>query len=343
MFNPRYNISPKLLDNIKRIAALTFELNDKSFPQLITLEMERSARALSAYSSTSIEGNPLPLTEVKKILKQSPKNIRDTEKEVLNYNSALQYLDKMSKSGNIAIDIPFICSVQKIVTDGLIAKYRSGKVRDEPVFVNNLQTRMAVYLPPDAKDVPKLLGELVKFISSNEGKLDPLIIAGIFHRQFVVIHPFIDGNGRTTRLLSKALLAKMGLNTFKLFSFENYYNKNVTAYFQKVGLFGNYYELKDALDFTEWLEYFTDGIIDELLRVKKELEKESTAIKPRIRLEYKVVTDFLEKNGSINEREYSLLTKRAKSTRILDFKNMQNQDLIERVGKGKNTFYRLKK
>ena len=102
-----------------------------------------------------------------------------------------------------------------------------------------------------------------------------MILAGIFHKEFVIIHPFVDGNGRTARLATKVLLAKMGLNTFNLFSFENYYNQNVTKYFQEVGLAGNYYDIKDQVDFTPWLEYFTDGIIDELLRVEKELEKET--------------------------------------------------------------------
>jgi len=89
----------------------------------------------------------------------------------------------------------------------------------------------------------------------------------------VIIHPFMDGNGRTTRLATKALLAAMGLNTFNLFSFENYYNQNVTKYFQTVGEFGNYYELVEKINFSNWLEYFTEGIIDELLRVEKLLPK----------------------------------------------------------------------
>ena len=94
-------------------------------------------------------------------------------------------------------------------------------------------------------------------------------MAGIFHKQMVIIHPFMDGNGRTTRLSTKMLLAKMGLNTFNLFSFENYYNQNVTKYFQIVGEYGDYNELVKAIDFTNWLEYFTGGLIDEPLRVQK--------------------------------------------------------------------------
>ncbi|MFA6601506.1 MAG: Fic family protein [Candidatus Paceibacterota bacterium] len=343
MFNPRYSISPKLLENIKRIAALTSELNNRAFPKLITLEMERSARALSAYSSTSIEGNPLPLTEVKKLLKHSPKNLRDTEKEVLNYNATLEYLDRITKSKKLDISLSFILTVQKMVTEGLIENHRSGKIRNEPVFVNDPRTRRTVYLPPETSDVPALLDELIGFALANEGVLDPLIIAGIFHKQFVIIHPFVDGNGRTARLTSKSLLASMGLDTFNLFSFENYYNKNVSNYFQKVGLFGNYYELKEVVDFTEWLEYFTDGIIDELLRVKKELEKSSLAVEPRINIESSVVIDYLNKHGSINEMEYSTISKRAKSTRALDFRKMVDQGIIDRFGKGRNTFYRLKK
>ena len=89
-------------------------------------------------------------------------------------------------------------------------------------------------------------------------------------------HPFMDGNGRTTRLATKVLLTQMGLNTFNLFSFENYYNKNVTRYFQYVGERGDYYDLKDKIDFTNWLEYFTEGIIDELLRVQEILPQITT-------------------------------------------------------------------
>ncbi len=335
------------MENVKRVAALTEELNNKKFPKLITLEMERGARALSAYSSTSIEGNPLPLTEVKKILKHTPLHIRDTEREVLNYNKALEHLDAVIKTGakskkNI-MDVELILTIQKMVTDGLVAKHHSGKIRNEAVFVNDPRKRQIAYLPPEAKEVKTLLRELVDFTMKNESVIDPLIVAGIFHKQFVIIHPFIDGNGRTARLASKVLLAHMGLDTFNLFSFENYYNKDVARYFKKVGLYGNYYDLKASVDFTEWLEYFTEGIVDELLRIKKEFEKESARTLPRIRPEYTKLLTYIEKYGSINDKEYSQFSKRAKSTRALDFKNLVEQDILERNGKGKNTFYRLKK
>ena len=285
----------------------------------------------------------MPLTEVKKILKHAPAHVRDTEREVLNYNKALEYLDALAKSEKNKISVPLILSIQKMVTEGLIEKHRSGKIRNEPVFVNDPRIRQTVYLPPDANETVSLLYELVDFSVTNEKVLDPLIVAGIFHRQFVIIHPFMDGNGRTARLASKVLLALMGLDTFNLFSFENYYNKDITRYFKKVGLYGNYYDLKDTVDFTEWLEYFTDGIVDELLRVKKELEKESRAMLPRMRSELAKLVQYVTENGTVNDKEYSQFSERAKSTRSLDFKHLVEQGIFERCGKGKNTFYRLKK
>ena len=340
VFNPKYTITNKLLGNIKRTAEIITDLNSRSFPRVVLVEMEKRAREISAFSSTSIEGNPLPLTDVKRILKNRPENIRDSEKEVLNYNKALIELDGLIKMKKIAINIGLIIKIQKIVTDGLIEKYRCGHIRQESVFVNDPKTRKTIYWPPDHEEVPKLLEELFDYLRVNSKTIDPLILAGIFHKQFVVLHPFVDGNGRTARLAVKVLLAKMGLNTFNLFSFENYYNRNVGRYFSEVGLAGNYYDIKDRIDFTSWLEYFTDGIIDELLRVKKELEKE--IIFPDIKEHHKIILDHIKEKGYITDKDYSLLIKRAKPTRNLDFNKLIDLGLIVRIGKGKATYYKLK-
>lgn len=343
MFNPKYTITNKLLGNIKRIAEIVTDLNSRSFPKVALHEMERRAREVSAFSSTSIEGNPLPLTDVKKILKNRPEHVRDSEREVLNYNKALVELNDLIKNGNISFDLPLILKIQKMVTDGLIAKYRSGHIRKESVFINNPSTRQTVYWPPDHSDALALMKDLLEYLEKNSKTTDPLILAGIFHKQFVIIHPFIDGNGRTARLATKILLAKMGLNTFNLFSFENYYNQNVTKYFSEVGMIGNFYDLKDKIDFTSWLEYFTDGIIDELLRVKKELEKETISPYMAMQPHHQKIIDCIKEKGYITDKEYSKLTDRAKPTRNLDFNKLIDLGIIEKIGKGKATYYKLKK
>lgn len=342
MFVPKYTITDRLLENIKRIAEVVTALNNRRFSRVVLLEMERRAREISAYSSTSIEGNPLPLTDVKRILKNTPEYIRDSEREVLNYNKALAELNGAIKEETVSLDIDWLEKIQKTVTDGLIEGNRHGCIRKEPVFVNDPRTRTTIYLPPDHQDVAPLLEELFDFLKEKAQSVDPLILAGVFHKEFVIIHPFVDGNGRTARLATKVLLAKMGLNTFNLFSFENYYNQNVTRYFQEVGLTGNYYDLKDQLDFTSWLEYFTDGIIDELLRVQKELEKETASPDTTLREHHQKIISLIKKNGFITDRDYSNLTDRAKPTRNLDFRKLIDLGILVKIGKGKATHYKLK-
>lgn len=342
MFDPKYTITPKLLENIKRISTLVFELNNKRFSKVVLADLEKKAREISAHASTSIEGNPLPLTEVKRILKTRPEYIRDSEREVLNYNETLLWLNELVKKEHVGFDLPLIVRIHKNVVKGLQAPYRCGKIRKEPVFVNDPKIQKTVYWPPDHQDVPVLIKELLIYVEKNRSALDPLIIAGIFHKQFVIIHPFMDGNGRTVRLAIKILLARMGLDTFNLFSFENYYNQNISAYFQHVGVRGNYYNLQEHIDFTPWLEYFTDGIIDELLRVSKILQTSSITPETILQPHHNIILEYIKKNGFITDKAYSTLTKRAKPTRNQDFNKLIKLELIERLGKGKATIYKLK-
>ena len=323
MLKPLYTVTPRLLQNIKQIAVLINTLNQQAVSDVVRVDFEMRANSLSTFASTSIEGNPLPLTAVKQLLKSKPQNQRDTEREVLNYNTILEKLNLQIKQGSIKLTSKLVCEVQKTVTLGLIEKFRCGKLRNEPVFVNDPKSGKPVFLPPDHQDVVSLLQDLITFAEKQRGALDPLIVAGIFHKQFVIIHPFVDGNGRTARLLTKTLLADMGLNTFNLFSFENYYNRNVAKYFKTVGVFGNYYEIANNIDFTDWLEYFTDGILDELLRVQKELESV-----------YKTPNNVLTKH-------HQKITERAKATRALDFHKLVQIGIIERCGQGPATYYRL--
>ncbi len=342
MFNPKYSISSRLLANIKQITTLIFELNNKRFSRVALMELTKQAREISAHASTSIEGNPLPLTEVKRILKAHPKHIRDSEREVLNYNQALIWLDGLTKKKSTAFDLSLILRIQKTITQGLISSARCGQVRKESVFVNDPQTGKTIYWPPDYQDVPNLLKDLFACVEKNNAELDPLILAGIFHKQLVIIHPFMDGNGRTVRLATKVLLSAMGLDTFNLFSFENYYNRNVSQYFKYVGVQGNYYDLKNQVDFTPWLEYFTDGIIDELLRVSKVLQKKSITPQTILKPHHHEILKYIKKHDFITDKIYSTITERAKPTRNQDFNKLIDLGLIERIGKGKATIYRLK-
>ena len=336
-FTPQYSITPPLLEAIKRITLLVHERNQHPVSDIVLAQMQSEARAVSTYASTSIEGNPLPLTEVKRLLKQRPVHIRQSEREVLNYNRVLSDL-------NLQLAVPFTAELlQHIhtgVMEGLLPAHQIGAWRQDAVVVYDPRSQEVVYLPPNYADVPPLMDALIVFVQENRASLDPLLLAGIFHKQMAVIHPFMDGNGRTARLATTVLLAGLGINTFNLFSFENYYNQNVTRYFQHVGLLGDYYEAAPQLDFTTWLIYFTEGILDELWRVQKQLAQSQSSPSTRLHTHHQHILKYIDQHGFITDRDYTQLTDRAKATRTLDFNKLIELRLIVRLGKGRSTHYR---
>ena len=203
-WTPKYTISNKLLSTIREIGESLGELKSFHLSDQDLAKLEIEARELSSYASTSIEGNPLPLTDVKRLLKTKKENVRDTEREVLNYNKALQSLYADVRSGKFKLSIKTLETIQGQVVQGLMDNpAHCGALRQAPIIIRNpRKIDEIVFIPPDSDDVKKLTSDLLKFIESNIGKIDPIILAGIFHRQCVIIHPFIDGNGRTTRLVT---------------------------------------------------------------------------------------------------------------------------------------------
>lgn len=135
-------------------------------------ELEIEARELSSYASTSIEGNPLPLADVKRLLKAHKENVRDTEREVLNYNKALQSLYADVRSGKFKLNIKTIEKIQGRVVSGLMDNpVHCGALREAPVIIRNpRKIDEIVFIPPDSKNLRKLIGDLFKFIEGNIGK-----------------------------------------------------------------------------------------------------------------------------------------------------------------------------
>jgi cell filamentation protein, protein adenylyltransferase len=342
-WKPKYTITDKLLLTMREIGEAIGEIKSFGMTKKTLARLELEARELSSYASTSIEGNPLPLTDVKKLLKTRKEYVRDTEREVLNYNKALQALYTSVHSGKFTLNLKTLEKTQKQVVEGLMDNPDDcGHIRQAPVVIRNpRKIDEIVFIPPDAKDVAALLNELNNFVNTHLGKIDSIILAGLFHRQYVIIHPFMDGNGRTARLLTTAIMGKAGLDLFEIFSFENYYNQNITRYFKAVGLEGDYYELKDSVDFTHWLEYFADGILDELRRIRKTLP-ETIPPPPRLEPHHKLIIDYINEYGSITQREYGSISTRSLAARKLDFEKLLDLGLIETKGTGRGTYYVMK-
>ncbi|MFP6770982.1 MAG: Fic family protein [Alphaproteobacteria bacterium] len=302
--------------------------------------LEQEARAVSSHASTSIEGNPLPLTDVKQLLKADPTHVRDTEREVLNYNKALRIIHAQVEAGDFRLNLATMEAIQAVVVDGLMDHPgHVGKTRLEPVLIRDpRQPENTIFIPPDYPDVRHLAKDLADFIRENDREIDPVILAGLFHRQFVIIHPFMDGNGRTARLLSTAILGQGGLDIFEVFSFENYYNRNISRYFAAFGLRGDYYEIQAAIDFSSWLEFFTDGILDELRRVRSALPDNAP---PRLEAHHLRLLNYIEEHGSIRQQEYGKISNRSLAARKLDFQLLVERGYLLRCGGGRSTYYVL--
>lgn len=337
MWQPTYSISNKLLRTTRAIGEVLGGLRGQSLRGQRLDKLLLEARALSTFASTSIEGNPLPLTDVRRLLKNTPSQVRDTEREILNYNRALEWVHDQVNQGTFTFTTQSYAHIQGLVVEGLMENpFDVGQLRQKPVVIRDprVQDRI-VFMPPDQGDVAGLCDDLFAFINTSMDDHDPLILAGLFHKQAVIIHPFMDGNGRSTRLMTSALLGMAGFDFWSIFSFESYYHRNVTQYFAAVGEQGDYYDLYDQMDFTFWLEYFADGILDELKRVQKTLPASS----PRLEPHHQQVLDFITQHGSLSQREYGQISGRSLAARKQDLARLLDLDLIRKIGTGRATYY----
>jgi Fic family protein len=111
----------------------------------------------------------------------------------------------------------------------------------------------------------------------NEGDLPVPMIAAIAHYQFATIHPYYDSNGSTARLLTNLVLHKSGYGLKGIYSLEEYYARNLQAYYQalSVGESHNYYFGRVESDITGWVAYFCGGMADSFATIRLQASEKS--------------------------------------------------------------------
>jgi Fic family protein len=329
LFSPPYHISHRLLANIRRITTLISELNHQSFPQPILSDVAAQTRELSILASSQLENGKLSLADIRLLLKSPPEPALPQELHVLHAATALARLPQtqLTLSGLLALH------------HSLTGGQEPGTLRQEAAFVS--WQEQILYWPPDPEALPVLIEELLDFITAQRGSLDPILLAGIFHKQALILQPFATANGPTIRLATRLLLSELGLRLSPLLNPERFYAQNPGRYRQMAGSLGNYAEIRDQIDFTPWLEYFSEGLADELAQLKQRLERASITPESTPQPVHQVILAWIDQHGYISDKDYAKLTTRAKATRALDFKRLQELHLIERKGHGKNTYYVL--
>lgn len=326
MFRPRYRISPSLLAAIKRTTIQVHELNKQHLADEVTAELRREVSALAGAAAT--DGD---------------------EQAVLNYGRTLSELRNASAAD---FNLALLLRIHYRFSRGLLPDEQRGRLRketssagdpeSEELSLDALPADRLRYLPPEVKAAPVLLIELMSFVEANQATLDPLLLAGIFHRRLLLIRPFAGGNEPVAWLATRVLLSGMGLKRFDLLAVEECFGGDRASYLAALGMRGNFYEA-DALEFTPWLEYFAGGVSVGLCDLERRQWQRQATPATTLAAYHLAILAHVDENGFITDKEYASFTDRAKATRSLDFKKLIELGLLVREGKGRGTYYRRKR
>lgn len=264
-FAPRFTITNAIT------AALTAIERARGFLEAATLSeawverMSQRALLLEAHHTTHIEGSQLTLDEAARVW--AGENVadanRDDVRELLQYRDAFGLVSEYLDSGD-PITEGLIREIHKRLVKGVRGgAAQPGQYRAIQNYVANSRTREVIYTPPPAEQVPPLMRELVDWLRS-ESEIHPVLVAGIAQFQLVHIHPFVDGNGRTSRLLSTLCLYRAGYDFKRLFTLSEFYDRDRGAFYAALqGV------RERGMDLTGWLDYFARGLMQQLEEVKE--------------------------------------------------------------------------
>lgn len=326
--------------DIEAIGAVFGFFRKIQIPEGYRKEFVSKVTAETIHASTAIEGNTLTEKQVEDVLQGKKIHAENQDiKEILNYNNALEYIEKFSKDkkeGNVTeIFIKEINThILKGIRDDIAGIYRTGQV-----IVGD-------YLPPEHAKVPSLMEGFIQWIQNPQpAHLSPILYTGIAHYQFVAIHPFGDGNGRTTRVLTTFMLTQNDYDMTNLFALESFYNRNRKAYYEALNSADKY--RKDGQpDLTHWLEYYVEGMLIEAERAKSRIEElleKNTKLLNKIWLsdiQMKLLhlaaqkgvakaNDFLQVSGLSEKGTYQALQK------------LVQAELLDKTGEKKGTEYKI--
>ena len=259
MYRPDYSISDELLRRIAEIEALRAQVSGSYILPEREVEIRYRASVEATHSSTSIEGNPLNLKQVEKVLSETDQLTRHqyAEIEVRNYKKALDFIEKR-KSNKAPLALRDMLKMHKLVTDQLLPAEKVGELRVNPIYIAD-QNDTIVYTGPESSILTQEIDDLLCWIEHADN-VHPVIVAGILHFQFVSIHPLADGNGRTARLLTNLYLGLKDYDFRSALVLESYYSVDKHAYYTALSLADNYEGRKSA-NLNAWLDYFVDGFL----------------------------------------------------------------------------------
>ena len=345
MFKPKFFITNNINNFLLEIERARGFLDAAQLKKSWIRNMQSKALILESHASTHIEGTRLTLSQARKILtgKKVAGVNPDDRKELLNYKEAIDFVSKyLGKEDFITENL--ICDIHKILVKGVRGNSAGpGNYRKIQNYIINSISGEIIYTPPPPERVSSLMKEFVIWLN-KKSNISPVLRAGISQFQFVHIHPFLDGNGRTARLLCTLILYKDEYDFKRLFSLSEFYDKKRRKYYDAIQSVR-----KNNMDMTEWLEYFTDGLKSQMLEVKnkgmivikKDILIERASIEGLNNRQKKLLT-FLVDNEYISRAIYVKRYKVSLRTADYDLSQLEKLGLLKRVGIGRAIRYSLK-
>lgn len=340
MNTPYFTITPKISRDLEAIGAVFGYFRAVQLPEGYRKELVSKVTAETVHASTAIEGNTLTEKQVQDVLRGKKIHAEDQDiQEIINYNSALEYIEKLSKKEKgMKITEKLIKEVNilvlKKIKDDIAGKYRAGQV-----IVGD-------YLPPEYFKVPSLMQEFVEWmLHPQPPNLSPILYTGIAHYEFVAIHPFGDGNGRTARILTTLMLIQNGYDMTSFFALESFYNRDRKAYYEALNS-ADKYRIEEQPDLTGWLEYYVNGMLIESARAHAKIEEMMEESKKPFRKVWlsKTQINMLEltrKNGTVKIADYIAVSGLSRKGTYNAIERLIELGLLKRLGKGKGTYYRI--
>ena len=250
---PPFNITNKMLDLVASIMEKIGRLDNYNNLNKMPI-LRRNNKIRSIYSSLRIEANSLTFNQVKDVI--NGKMVIGPQKEIQDVKNAYNAYEMINKVDPYSIDdLKKIHGIMTYLTVEESGDFRKG---DEGVMDGDI----CIFIAPKPEYVDKLMRQLFDFIKRNKDIIHPLILSSVFHYEFVFIHPFSDGNGRTVRLWQNILLTKWK-SIFEYVPIETAIKKYQNDYYKAIA---NCNAKGDSTEFIEFMLKMIDEVLDDLIK-----------------------------------------------------------------------------
>lgn len=336
-----YTITKNLLQSLTTIASLEERLKSLSLSTALRTTLFEQAKIRTSHFSNKIEGNCLTLEQTEDVWKHkkvdAPK--RDIQ-EVKNVFDLFDFLLDEARS-ILPLTEEFVLTIHRTVEQHIVKGKLLGHYREAQNAVFDASTHAVVYMPPEAKDVAKLMKEFIHELNTLPWE-HPLIKAAIAHFGLVTIHPFMDGNGRTARAVSTFVLMQSHLQFIRYFAWDEYFYHHRSHYYAILhhSQGNNFYGRDESWDVQQWIEFFVYGVEQSILRFLEHIE--SKKYFDELNKRQQKALRFLKRHHAISNREYRQLNKISNVTACAELKDLEDKGLIKRIGAGRASKYTLK-